>query len=150
MRACVPCAILLLMLAAVCVSVAQNTAQLKAHADASHGGEQAKLCLEYAHIQLEAADKLFTDGDADQGQANIQEVVAYSRKAADAATSSGKHVKETEIKLRKLAERMHDIGETLAFEDRQPVRQAVEQLQQIRSDLMVKMWGPDAQPKGSS
>ena len=80
----------------------------------------------------------------------IQEVVAYSRKAADAATSSGKHVKETEIKLRKLAERMHDIGETLAFEDRQPVRQAVEQLQQIRSDLMVKMWGPDAQPKGSS
>jgi hypothetical protein len=138
------------MLVAVCVVMAQNPAGLKAHADASHGGEQAKLCLEYAHLQLEAADKLFTNGDADQGQANIQEVVAYSRKAADAATSSGKHVKETEIKLRKLAERMHDIGETLAFEDRQPVRQAVEQLQQIRSDLMVKMWGPDAQPKGSS
>jgi hypothetical protein len=59
-------------------------------------------------------------------------------------------VKDTEIKLRKLAERMHDIGESLAFEDRQPVRQAVEQIQQIRSDLMVKMWGPDAQPKGSS
>ena len=74
----------------------------------------------------------------------------YSRKAADAASSSGKHLKETEIKLRKLADRMHDIGETLAFEDRQPVRQAVEQLQQIRSDLMVKMWGPDAQPKGTS
>jgi hypothetical protein len=45
---------------------------------------------------------------------------------------------------------MHDIGETLAFEDRQPVRDAVEQVQKIRSDLMVKMWGPDAQPKGSS
>jgi hypothetical protein len=150
MRAYVPCSAVLIMLAAVCVVAAQNPAELKAHADASHGGEQAKLCLEYAHLQLEAADKLFTNGDADQGQANIQEVVAYSRKAADAATSSGKHVKETEIKLRKLAERMHDIGETLAFEDRQPVRQAVEQLQQIRSDLMVKMWGPDAQPKGSS
>jgi hypothetical protein len=150
MRAYVPCAALLMMLAGVCVGVAQNAADLKARADASHGGEQAKLCLEYAHMQLEAADKLFTNGDADQGQTGIQEVVAYSRKAADAASSSGKHLKETEIKLRKLAERMHDIAETLAFEDRQPVRDAVDQLQKIRSDLMVKMWGPDAQPKGNS
>lgn len=150
MRAYVPCSTLLIMLAAVCVGVAQNTAALKAHADSSHGGEQAKLCLEYARVQLEAADKLFTDGDPDQGQAGIQEVVAYARKAAAAATSSGKHLKESEIKLRKLADRMHDIAETLAFEDREPVRKAVEQLQQIRSDLMVKMWGPDAQPKGSS
>jgi hypothetical protein len=45
---------------------------------------------------------------------------------------------------------MHDIGEALAFEDRQPVREAVEELQKIRSDLMVRMWGPQAEPKGSS
>ena len=88
--------------------------------------KQAKLCLEYAHVQLEAANGLFNDGDADQGQADIREVVGYARKGAEAASSSGKHLKDTEIKLRKLADRMHDIGETLAFEDRQPVRQAVE------------------------
>lgn len=150
MRAYVRCAALLMMFASVYVSAGDTAADLKARADSSHGGEKAKLSLEYARVQLEAADKLFTNGDADQGQADIQEVVAYSRKAADAASSSGKHLKETEIKLRKLADRMHDIGETLAFEDRQPVRLAVEQLQQIRSDLMVKMWGPDAEPKGSS
>src|SRR3984885_1047862 len=143
-------AALLVVLAAIVASAAETTAELKAKADAAHGGERAKLCLEYAHLQLEASDRLFTDGDADHGQATIREVVEYSRKAAEAASSSGKHLKETEIKLRKLADRMHDIGETLAFEDRQPVRAAVEQLQQIRSDLMVKMWGPDAQPKGAS
>jgi hypothetical protein len=143
-------ATLLVLLTAIVVRASETPDQLKAKADASRDGERAKLCLEYAHVQLEASDKFFTDGDADQGQANIREVVEYSRKAADAASSSGKHLKDTEIKLRKLADRMHDIGETLAFEDRQPVRQAVEQLQQIRSDLMVKMWGPDAQPKGTS
>jgi hypothetical protein len=143
--------LVLMVLAAVLGATGEETAaQLKARADAAHGGDQVKLCLQYAHIQLEAANKLFTDGDADQAQADILEVVDYSRKAADAATAQGKHLKDTEIKLRKLADRMHDIGESLAFEDREPVRKAVQQLQQIRSALMVKMWGPQAEPKGSS
>jgi hypothetical protein len=143
-------ATLLVVLSALAVSAAQTAADLKAHADAAHGGEEAKLCLAYAHVQLEAANGLFNNGDADQGQADIREVVSYARKGAEAASSSGKHLKDTEIKLRKLADRMHDIGETLAFEDRQPVREAVEELQKIRSDLMVRMWGPQAEPKGSS
>ena len=140
-----------LVVIGVAAATAQNAAaNLKARADAAQGANQVKPCLEYAHAQLEAANDQFNKGDADQGQATIQEVVKYSRKAAEAAGSTGKHLKDTEIKLRTLADRMHDIGETLAFEDRQPVRQAVDELQKIRSDLMVKMWGPDAQPKGSS
>ncbi len=139
-----------MVFSALALQAAQTAADLKSRADAAHGGEQAKLCLEYAHVQLEAANGLFNDGNADQGQADIQEVVSYARIGAEAASSSGKHLKDTEIKLRKLADRMHDIGETLAFEDRQPVRQAVEELQKIRSELMVRMWGPQAEPKGSS
>lgn len=151
MLACVRYVVaVLVFLAALTANAAETAADIKARCDAARGGEQAKLCLDYARLQLENSNKLFTDGNADQAQANIQEVVAYSRKGADAAASSGKHLKETEIKLRKLADRMHDIGESLAFEDRQPVRQAVEELQKIRSDLMVKMWGPDAEPKGRS
>jgi hypothetical protein len=123
---------------------------LKAKADAAHGAEQVKLCLEYARMQLESSNALFTEGNVDKAQAEIQEVVAYSRKAADAASTSGKQLKETEIKLRKLSERMHDIAQTLAFEDRAPVHQAVQALEQIRSDLMVRMWGPQAEPKGKS
>jgi hypothetical protein len=144
------CAAVALMLTALAAVAAENAAELKARADAAHGGEQVKLCLEYARVQLEASNNLFTEGNVDQAQAGIREVVEYARRAADVASTSGKHLKDTEIKLRKLADRMHDIGETLAFEDRQPVRQAVEQLQKIRSDLMVRMWGPDAEPKGGS
>ncbi len=128
----------------------ESTAQLKAHADAAGGAEQAKLCLEYAHRQLADADNLFNQGDVEKGQAEIREVVEYAHKAANAAAASGKHLKETEIDLRKLAKRMHDVGESLDLDNREPVRKAVEEIEQIRSDLMVRMWGPQAEPKGKS
>lgn len=127
-----------------------SPAELKARADAATGVTQAKLCLEYAHVQLAAADGLFNQGEVEKGQADIREVVDYAHKAANAASASGKHLKETEIDLRKLAKRMHDIGESLAFEDRDPVRKAVEEIDQIRSQLLVRMWGPQAEPKGKS
>ncbi len=128
----------------------ESASQLKAHADAATGAEQAKLCLEYAHRQLADADNLFNQGDLDKGQADIREVVEYAHKAANAASSSGKHLKETEIDLRKLEKRMHDIGESLDLDNRGPVRKAVDEIEQIRSELMVKMWGPQAEPKGKS
>jgi len=127
-----------------------SPAELKARADAATGATQAKLCLEYAHVQLAGADNLFNQGEVEKGQAQIREVIDYAQKAANAASASGKRVKETEIDLRKLAKRMHDIGESLAFEDRDPVRKAVEEIDEIRSQLMVRMWGPRAEPKGKS
>jgi hypothetical protein len=150
MRAYVPCATFLLVFAGLALAGTQAADELKAKADAAHGAEQAKLCLEYARMELENSNALFTDGDVDKAQAEIQEVVTYSRKGADAAAASGRQLKETEIKLRKLAERMHDIAQTLAFEDRDPVHKAVEEIQKIRSDLMVRMWGPQAEPQGKS
>jgi len=142
--------VLVPVLAGFALAGNESTSELKARADASMGAEQAKLCLEYAHRQLSDADNLFNKGEVEKGQAEIREVVEYAHKAANAASTSGKHLKETEIDLRRLAKRMHDIGETLAFEDRDPVRKAVEEIEQIRSDLMIRMWGPQAEPKGKS
>ncbi len=127
-----------------------SPAELKARADAATGGTQAKLCLEYAHVQLAAADNFYNQGDVEKGLATIHEVVDYAHKAAAAASASGKHLKETEIDLRKISKRMHDVGESLAFEDRGPVLKAVDEIDQIRSDLMVRMWGPQAEPKEKS
>jgi hypothetical protein len=128
----------------------ESLTALKAHADAAHGGEQAKLCLEYAHGVLEDANTLFTNGDVEKAQAEVSEAVQYAHKAADAASSSGKHVKQTEIGLRKLSHRMHDIAETLAVEDRPPLMKAVDDLEQIRADLLARMFGPQAEPKGKT
>jgi hypothetical protein len=150
MRGLFLCGVLVLALAGVALAANESTAELKARADSSTGAEQAKLCLEYAHRLLTEANTLFNQGDLEKGQAEIREVVEYAHKGANAASASGKHVKETEIDLRKLAKRMHDIGQSLSFEDREPVQKAVDEIEQIRSDLMVKMWGPQAEPKGKS
>jgi hypothetical protein len=150
MRSQLRCAAIVLMLTSLALAGNESASELKARADGAHGGEQAKLCMEYARRQLEDANALFTDGQVDKAQSEVQEVVDYARKGADAASSSGKQLKETEIKLRKVAERMHDVGESLAFEDRPPVRQAVDAIEQIRTDLLVRMWGPQAEPKGKS
>jgi hypothetical protein len=148
MRRLLQTAAIVFLLTRLAMGANESLPELKARADAAHGGEQAKLCLEYAHRLLEEANTLFTNGDVDKAQGEIGEVVEYGRKAADAASASGKHLKQTEIDLRKLSKRMHDIAETLAVEDRPPLLKAVDDLEQIRSDLLARMFGPQAEPKG--
>ena len=86
-------AAIVFLLTGMALAANETLPELKARADAAHGGEQAKLCLEYARRILEDANALFTDGDVDKAQSEISEVVEYAHKAADAASSSGKHLK---------------------------------------------------------
>lgn len=148
MRPPLQCAAILLVLASMALAANETLPELKARADAAHGAEQAKLCLEYAHRTLEDANTQFTNGDVDKAQSEVSEVVEYGKKAAAAASASGKHLKQTEIDLRKLSKRLHDISETLAVEDRPPLQKAVDDVEQTRSDLLARMFGPQAEPKG--
>jgi hypothetical protein len=59
-------------------------------------------------------------------------------------------LKQTEIDLRKLEHRMRDIGQSLSIDDRPPVEKAVQELEQVRADLLAKMWGEKAEPKDKS
>lgn len=150
MRRRIQLAAVLLILVSGAAAKKETAAELKSRADAARGGDQAKLCVEYAHVQLEHANELFTAGDVDHGQAEIREVLEYAHKAAEAAKSSGKRLKQTEIELRRLQHRMHDIGESLTVDDRPAVRKAVEEIEQVRADLLAKMFGEKAEPKEKS
>ena len=145
-----PVVVLVFLLNVLGQAYGQSGADLKARADAAQGGERATLSLEYAHRQLEDANTLYTQGDVDKAEAEIDEVLAYSHKAADAASASGKRLKQTEIELRKLEHRMSDIGKSLNIDDRPPVEKAVQELEQVRADLLAKMWGEKAEPKDKS
>ncbi len=135
----------------LCSLVAQGEqkapSDLKALADAAQGGERAKLSLEYAREQLELANKLYENGDVQKGEAAIGEVLTYSRRATEAATSANKKLKRTEIDLRKIEQRMRDIGMSLNIDDRPPVEKTVQQLEELRAQLLTKMFGPKAEPK---
>jgi hypothetical protein len=123
---------------------------LKARADAAQGGEKVVLSLEYAHQELEHANTLYTDGDVEKAEAAIQEVVAYSRKATETATTANKRLKQTEIELRRIEHRMRDIGQSLNIDDRSPVEKAVQELEQLRASLLARMFGEKAEPKDKS
>jgi predicted MarR family transcription regulator len=150
MRFLLPVAVLVLLLSAIGQVTGGAAAALKARADAAQGGERANLSLEYAHHQLEEANNLYTQGDVEKAEADIHEVVAYCHQSADAASASGKRLKQTEIELRKLENRMRDIGQSLNIDDRPPVEAAVQELEQVRAGLLARMWGEKAEPKDKS
>jgi hypothetical protein len=114
--------------------------ELKGRVANARPDDRGNLCLQIAERQVAAADKLFTDGKIEEGQAALQDVVSYSQQAGEAAGKSGKHVKNTEIALRKMARRLTDIKHILASQDQAPVQAAIDTLEKIRTDLLNHMF----------
>jgi len=127
--------------AAVLAKKDDTVEQLKARVDAAKPAERIELCLKIAERQLDAADKFYTSGKVDEARADIQEVVTYSEQARDTATSSGKKLKNAEISVRKMANRLRDMKHTLNFEDQGPVQEAIDHLERVRTDLLATMFG---------
>jgi hypothetical protein len=117
--------------------------ELKARFEKARAEDRAQLGIRIAQHQLHNADTLYTEGKIDDAHAAVEDVVAYSEKARDAATQSKKHLKEVEIDSRKMAEKLRDIKRNLAFEDQPPVKEAIERLEAIRTSLLDEMFAKD-------
>ena len=125
----------------------ESLADLKARAESAHPEDRPPICIEIAHLQLRNADKLYNDGNVDQARAAVDDIVSYSQKASDAATKSNKHLKNVEIAVRKMAEKLRDIKRTLNLEDQPPVDAAVKQMEDIRTSLLDAMFRKDKEKK---
>src|SRR5271157_3247169 len=117
--------------------------ELKARFESARPEDRPDLAIEIARHQLRNADKLYTEGKVDQARAAVDDIVAYSEKARDAALQTKKHLKNVEIEARKMAEKLRDIKRTLAFEDQPPVEQAIRRLEDIRTTLLKEMFAND-------
>ncbi len=118
--------------------------QLISRAEAARLEDRPQIYAEIAELQLRNADQLYNDGKSDQAEAAVKDVVIYSDKAADAAVKSGKKLKNTEIAMRKMAEKLRDIKRSLSFDDQAPVQSAIEHLEALRTDLLNRMFGKGA------
>ncbi|HEY6249588.1 MAG TPA: hypothetical protein VI685_06480 [Candidatus Angelobacter sp.] len=114
---------------------------LKEEADKAEGGHQARLCSELAQTLVGVADQQFTDGNPDQGQATVQDILKYAQKARDAAIKSHDNLKQTEIRLRETQRRLNSLKRTLALEDRPPLDNVEKKIEQFRQDLLDTMFG---------
>jgi hypothetical protein len=113
--------------------------QLKARVESAAPKDRVSLALRVAELQTTAADKLYADGKTDEARAAIQDVVSYTEKAGDAATQSGKKLKDAEISVRKIAHKLADIKRTVDFENQAPLQDAIDHLERIRTQLLAKM-----------
>jgi hypothetical protein len=132
--------ILLFAFTAVLSAKDQGIDELKARVDSAPPVERSVLCVHIAQEELRAADKAYNDGNVDRARAALSDIVLYSEKARDAAIASKKHLKNVEIALRKISEKLNDVKRTLNFEDQPPVAETIRRLEDIRTTLLMEMF----------
>ena len=118
-----------------------SLAELKARVEHAKPDERTSLCIQIAERQVEASNKLYTDGKTAEAETAIHDVISYSQQASETAGQTGHHLKNTEIAMRKMSHRLSDIKRTLPFEDQASVQSAVDTLDKIRTDLLSRMFG---------
>jgi hypothetical protein len=135
---------LLLTLSLAVFGVEEETpSQLAARAAASPLDQQPDLYLKAAAHQLKTADDLYSQGKTDEAGQDVQLVSQYADKASDASIRSGKKLKNAEIEIRKMAARLRDIQRTLSFDDQTPVKAAIDHLEDLRTQLLAKMFAKE-------
>ena len=138
---CIPLAVLLLSALAVARNADEPLDVLKARAESARPQDQPPLFTTIARREVNEADRFYTEGDITNAKIAVDEVVRYAGRAAEAAQKSGKHLKDTEILLRRTARQLDDVRKTLNFEDRPYAEAAVRQVEKSRQKLLEQMFG---------
>ncbi len=107
----------------------------------AHTTECTKSCLEAARLLAEFSDQYYTDGNVELGLKTMQSAADYANKAGQASIQARKHQKNTEIGLRKLEKRIDEIRQSLNVEDRPPIEEIVKQIDKLRSDILLSLFG---------
>jgi hypothetical protein len=140
-------AIFVVVLAIVWTSSAtakdETVDELKSRFESAHPEDRPELAIRIAHHQLRNADQLYNDGKPDLAAAAVADIVTYAEKARDAATLTKKHLKNIEIDVRKIADKLRDVKRTLAYDDQPPVEQAIRRLEEIRTALLKEMFAKE-------
>ncbi len=143
MRRLAFCLLLLALASGYGAAKEETVDELKLHFASARPEDRPELAIRIAQRQLQNADKLCNDGKIEQARAAVDDVVGYSEKARDAATQTKKRLKDVEIDVRKMAEKLRDIKRTLVFEDQAPVDEAIRRLEDIRTALLKEMFAKD-------
>ena len=147
MRRLALCLFLLALASAHCAAQQEPVPVLKERAEKASPEVCSQLCIQIAERQLRVADKLYNEGHDEEARAAVADIVSYSERARDAAIQTKKRLKNVEIDIRKMSERLRDLKRTLAFEDQPPVEQAVRRLEDIRTALLKEMFSNKKEKK---
>jgi len=125
----------------------ESVGELKARFEKARLEERIGLGIQIAEHELRDADRLYNEGKVEEARGAVGDIVSYSEKARDAALQTRKHLKNVEIDVRKIADKLRDIKRNLAYEDQPPVEQAIRRLEDVRTTLLKEMFAKDKKDK---
>jgi hypothetical protein len=134
---------LLIAVAGTAVAREESVEGLKIKVKNAPPQDRPGLCVQIAEHQLRNADTLYRDGDIENARAAVEDIIVYSQQATDAATATKKHLKNVEIAVRKIAEKLRDVKRTLSIEDQPTVQHAVDRLEEMRTTLLKQMFSKE-------
>ena len=136
-------ALVLLGLSASSLARQDETLQeLVARAEASTADKQPPLYMEAAERQRVAAVAAMKGEQWKVFFADLQDVVKFCDRAQAAAIGSNKRLKETEIKIRRIATALKETKMDVGVDDQAAVQAAIDALERFRTELMSKMFAP--------
>jgi hypothetical protein len=134
-------ALLLLSSVAVFARKPETLQELVARADSAKTDQQPKLYMEAAELQHKAVADALKANQRNEFQTSLNDVVQYCDKAQAAAIKSKKHVKETEIRIRRISGHLKEMRLDADVDDQPTVQKAIDQLEHFRSELLLSMFG---------
>jgi RecA/RadA recombinase len=133
-----------LVLLAVAFSFGRKEETLKeliARTEASRPDQQPDLYMEAADRQRKAAMEAMKAEHWEEFDADLQDIVSFCDKARAAAIGSTKHIKNTEIRIRRISNHLKDIKLDVALDDQPKVQVVVNKLEEFRTELLRRMFG---------
>jgi hypothetical protein len=97
--------------------------------------------MQVAQRELKLATEAYKSDKMEDFRTAVLQVVKYSDSARSAALHSGKHLKNTEIKIREIAIRLRDIKLNVEVDEQPPVQAAIDRLEGFRTELLHSMFG---------
>jgi len=119
----------------------ESIAEMKARVDAARPEEQISLSIKIAHKQLDAIAEAAKTNNADAFHTAVADLLIYAGKASGTSLQIDKKVKNTEISLRKIAEKLRDLKRSADFEEQAPLEDASERVENMRTQLLSRMFG---------
>jgi hypothetical protein len=121
--------------------------ELKGRVAIANVADRPQLCLEISELQLNAADKLYGQGDPDKAQAALGDVASFSELARDNAIQAHKHEKQSEIAVRKMTRKLGDLKHAVTREEQKQVEETINRLDRVRDDLLAAMFANGGKKK---
>jgi hypothetical protein len=129
-----------LALCGVMFAAEPSLQQLKTQVATANPKDQPKLYVKIAEIELKNVEALYNGGDIGKAPTAVAELATDCESAAQAAKTTRKHMKRTEIALRKIGSHLEALGRSVAFDDRPPIKQAGDRIEKARSALLDAMF----------